>query len=395
LSETCVADVDARVTHVRQRLRWMNAVSVEATPDQLVAVANLGCVTRLDLVHRFRRGPPPEPIQSVMLPHERPDTHTEIDYGPSLGQLEQIGVPTLHRRGLHGEGVLIAMLDAGFNNLAHEVFSQLVVLAHHDFVNGDPDVGDGADRGNGSHGTETLSTIGGLREGRLVGPAYAAGYLLAKTEDTTSETPVEEDNWAAAAEWAEGLGADVISSSLGYLVFDSPFTSYTFADMNGRTAISTKAAEMAAARGVVVVVSAGNAGFDPAHNTLGAPADAVRVITAGAVTPAGVRADFSSVGPTADGRIKPDVAAQGVDVIVAAPDSPHGYGLASGTSFSCPLTAGVVALLLQAHPKATVDEVIAALHDTASQAEHPDNLLGFGIVNGPGAESWLARDALR
>jgi serine protease AprX len=227
--------------------------------------------------------------------------------------------------------------------------------------------------------------LGGFEEGQLIGPAYAAGFILAKTENTFSETPVEEDNWAAAAEWAEALGADVISTSLGYLEYDSPFTSYSFADMNGETAISTRAANLAASLGVVVVASAGNSGFDAAHNTLGAPADGRGVIAAGAVDPLGTRAFFSSVGPTADGRIKPDVAAQGVSVKVASPTSPSLYGLAAGTSFSCPLTAGVAALVIQAHPEYTPQQVADALRTTAGQASRPDNLLGYGIVNAAAA----------
>jgi len=176
------------------------------------------------------------------------------------------------------------------------------------------------------------------------------------------------------------LGADVISSSLGYLEFDRGIPSYTWADMNGQTAISTRAAELAAARGVVVVNSAGNSGFDPARNTLGAPADGVHVIAVAAVTSTGQRASFSSVGPSADGRIKPDVAAQGTAVKVAGSFAGE-YRLSSGTSFSCPLTAGVVALIVQAHPEYPVDDVINVLRGSARNAALPDSLLGYGIVD--------------
>jgi subtilisin family serine protease len=241
-------------------------------------------------------------------------------------------------------------------------------------------VGNGADRGEGSHGTSTLSTLGGFMDGQLVGPAFRATFILAKTEDTTRETPVEEDNWAAAAEWAEALGADVISSSLGYLDFDPGFVSYTPADMNGTTAISTRAAELAAARGVVVVNSAGNSGLNPLHNTLGAPADGAHVLAIAAVTSTGERASFSSVGPSSDGRIKPDVAAQGQAVKVAGSRAGQ-YNFSNGTSFSCPLTAGVVALILQAHPDYSVDQVLRVIRSTAKNAQTPDNLLGYGIVD--------------
>ena len=381
--------VSRAVIRVRQESRWFNAVSVEATAAQVRALEALPFVERLDVVRRYRRGPTekvtdlPAPARSSAAP-SRPRALV-LDYGTSLGQVRQIGVPAVHESGLHGEGVIIAVFDAGFNNLAHEVFAPMTILARRDFVNGDEDVGDGADQGEGSHGTATLSVLGGFKEGQLIGPAYAAGFILAKTENTFSETPVEEDNWAAAAEWAEALGADVISTSLGYLEYDSPFTSYSFTDMNGETAISTRAANLAASLGVVVVSSAGNNGFDAAHNTLGAPADGRGVIAAGAVDPLGTRALFSSVGPTADGRIKPDVAAQGVSVKVASPTSPSLYGLAAGTSFSCPLTAGVAALVIQAHPEYTPQQVADALRTTASRAGTPDNLLGYGIVNAAAA----------
>jgi len=376
--------VALRVSRVRQEVRWLNAVSVEATAAQVDAVLGLPFVAKVDVVRGYRRRPQDEtPFgrAEAAATTRTGGARAGFDYGPSAGQLEQIGVPALHALGLHGEGVMIALLDAGFDTLSHEVFAAMSIVDRRDFVNGDDDVANGNDRGEGSHGTMTLSTIGGWAPGHLIGPAFNATYILAKTEDTDSETPVEEDNWAAAAEWAEADGADVISSSLGYLVFDPGFASYTFADMDGQTAISTRAAERAAERGVVVVNSAGNEGFDPAHNTLGAPADGPLVLAVGAVTSTGQRIGFSSVGPSADGRIKPDVAAQGVSVVVAAPGTPSGYTRASGTSFSCPLTAGVAALLVQARPSASVGQIGDALRSTASQSGAPDNLLGFGIIN--------------
>jgi subtilisin family serine protease len=331
----------------------------------------------------------PEPETEVARARTTARGRGAIDYGASLGQLQQIGVPELHALGITGEGTVIALLDAGFDNLTHESFASMNILAQYDFVNGDLDVGNGTDRGEGSHGTSTLSVIGGLSNGTLVGPAYGAAYLLAKTEDTTRETPVEEDHWAAAAEWAEAAGADVISSSLGYLTYDTGFRSYTPAQMDGDTAVSTRAADLAAERGVVVVISAGNEGFNPTHNTLGAPADGQGVLAVGAVDPAGVRASFSSVGPTADGRVKPDVAAQGVSVLAAGSGAADSYRFVNGTSFSCPLTAGVAALLLQMHPEATPEQIRNALRASGSQAAAPDNLLGWGIVNASRAAAAL------
>jgi subtilisin family serine protease len=387
LADSYVRAVEARALRLRQRLVWLNAVSALATREQIAELQALPFVARIDVVRRFRRGPP-EPFvdagaaaASSSSPSAEPHA---LDYGSSLGQLQQLGVPALHDRGYNGEGVIVAVLDAGFDNLGHEVFGGLRVLGMRDFVNNDDDVGNGRDRGEGSHGTATLSVLGGFRQGELIGPAYNASFLLAKTEDTESETHVEEDNWAAAAEWAEGLGADVISSSLGYLEFDRGQAGYTFADMDGKTALVTRAAELAAARGVVVVNSAGNEGFHASHNTLGAPADGSHVLAVAAVTSGGTRASFSSVGPSADGRIKPDVAAQGQSVKVAG-SSAREYRLASGTSFSCPLTAGVVALVLQAHPEFSADDVLAVMRGSARRAATPDNLLGYGIVDAAAA----------
>lgn len=383
LAPAYVAGVRALVSRVRHTTRWLNAVSVEATPSQIDALAALPFVARLDVVRRARRVE--EPV--VSLPAERSGVRARdaaddapLDYGPGLDQVRQIRVPELHARGLHGEGVVVAVFDSGFPNLSHEAFASMTIAGERDFVRGVDTVRESSD----AHGTNTLSALGGFAPGRLIGPAYAATFLLAVTEDVASETPIEEDHWTAAAEWAEALGADVISSSLGYAAFDQPYTSYTDRDMDGQTAVTTRAAALAAERGVVVVNSAGNEGFDTDRNTLVAPADGVRVLTAGAVTRAGTRAAFSSVGPSADGRIKPDVVAMGVNVTVAR-QFEHVYGVASGTSFSCPLTSGVVALVLQAHPDYTVDQVLEAVRGTASQAGAPDRLLGWGLLDAAAA----------
>lgn len=389
LEESYVTAIRRQVRRFRHASKWLNAVSVQATKQQLERLRTLAFVKAIDLVARFtarvpdvepeERLRPPAPTGAQMVPAP---SAFPFNYGESLEQLSQINVPAVHHLGNFGQGVVIGVFDSGFNNLAHRAFRQMRILAAHDFVNGDDDVGDGEDMGLGSHGTWVLSVIGGFDEGHLIGPAFASGYVLAKTEnDPGSETPREEDNWIAALEWAEGLGVDVISSSVGYLEFDPPFSSYTWRDMDGQTAAITRAAAMAVQRGIVVVQAAGNGGSHPVHNTLIAPADGDGVITVGAVTLEGMRAGFSSVGPTADGRIKPDVMALGVGNQVASARSADEYERRSGTSFACPLVAGVAALILSAHPDWSPAQVLEALRSTASQAAAPDNRMGWGIVD--------------
>ncbi|MEO8168448.1 MAG: S8 family serine peptidase, partial [bacterium] len=208
-------------------------------------------------------------------------------------------------------------------------------------------------------------------------------FLLARTENDSSEKPIEEDNWIAAMEWADSIGVDVVSSSLGYLDYDPPGISWTWQDMNGNTTLITKAADAAVARGIMVVNSAGNNGLNIQHNTLNAPADGDSVLTVGSVSSTGVRSSFSSVGPTTSSPplIKPDVMARGEATVFASSTSTTGYTSGNGTSFSCPLTAGAVALIVQARPNATPVEIMNALRSTASRSSTPDNLYGWGIIN--------------
>jgi len=369
---------------IRNTSRWLNAVSIDVDAHTVEAIAGLPFVRGMDVV-RVGREPLPEPAgESAPLGPEQSRAVTALDYGLSFTQNDLINVPTLHDQGYSGSGVWICMLDAGFNNLAHVAFQNLDILITHDFVNGDSLVSDG-DMGSGSHGTYTLSTIGGYAPGNLIGPAYGATYLLAKTENTVGENHIEEDNWVAGAEWADSTGADIISCSLGYTSFDVGID-YTWSDMDGNTTIVTLGADIAASRGILVVNSAGNGGFTalPA-NTLGAPADGDSVLAVGAVDAFGVRTSFSSVGPSADGRIKPDVMAMGGAVRVASASNPATYTNLNGTSFSCPLTAGAAALILEAKPHATNQQIMDALRSTASQAGAPDRLYGYGIIDAAAA----------
>lgn len=368
---------------LRYTIRWFNSVSAIVTPKKIYEILDLPFIKEIELVEKFKKRPDPKTEEVIEDQIESPQfSQTSFNYGSSLTQNQQINVVAVHNTGNYGQGVRICLMDAGFNRLSHEVFQNMQILATYDFVNNRPYVGDGqGGMGEGSHGTQTLSTIGGFKEGQLIGPAFGAMYILAKTENTESETPIEMDNWIRALEWADSIGVDVTSTSLGYLEFDPPYQSYTWQDMDGNTVPITIAADLAVKRGIVVVNSAGNEGYNATHNTLVAPADGDSVIAVGAVNSSGQRTYFSSVGNTVDGRIKPDVMAMGSGVRVASPYSDNGYTSASGTSFSCPLAAGVAALILSENPSLTPMQVRDAMRNTANNSLTPNREYGWGILN--------------
>ena len=375
----------------KQKSKWFNGVSGWASKNELVVIANLSFVKQIDIVYKFRKDyseqenvndSPGEPDPQF----SKPVGTNSYNYGESFTQLNQITVPQVHDLGYTGAGVTICMMDAGFDRwTTHQVFSSMNVIATWDFVNGDSNVENQSDMGDGSHGTSTLSLIGGFYEGQLLGPAFDADFILAKTENTDSETPIEEDNWIAAMEWADSIGVDVTSTSLTYLDFDPPYPSYTCNDMDGNTARITNAADYAVSIGIFVANSAGNAGSNPGpgcNNTLGAPSDGDSVMAIGSVNSSGTRSGFSSIGPSADGRIKPDLMAMGSSNQVACNNSNACYStFGSGTSWSCPLVAGAAALLLQVAPNLTPMELVAILKNTASNSATPNNLYGWGIIN--------------
>ncbi|TDF39189.1 PKD domain-containing protein [Alteromonadaceae bacterium M269] len=381
-----VKRVKREVLKVRHELKTLNAISVEATPADILKISRLDFVERVEQVNAVERQPEPEiPAQAQALDVNpldliQPNNTQALNYGSSFTQNNQINVPAVHDLGYDGTGVVIAVFDSGFNRLTHESFNQMDIAGAWDFVNGDGDVGDGSDQGNGSHGTNTLSTVGGYSPGDLIGPAYGATYYLAKTENSESELHVEEDNWCAAAEWADTNGAHIITSSLGYTSFDVG-VDYSPSDMDGDTTVITRCADLVAQNGVVVINSAGNSGSGSGSNTLGAPSDGDFVLAVGAVTSSGSRSSFSSVGPSADGRIKPDVMAMGSSVRVASANSNTGYSSVNGTSFSCPLTAGVAALVLESNPNLTATEVRDILRNTADRASSPNSTFGYGIID--------------
>lgn len=359
--------------------RWLNAASFWLTPAQAGVLGQISFVDKIQPVagSDFRPRPIELPRPEDLVP--KPTVH-KFDYGPSLTQNALINVPAVHDLGITGRGVWVGMIDTGYKYRDHEAFQRLHVIAERDFIHDDEVTQDepGQDPPNQErHGTRTLSIIGGMKEGSLVGVAFDAGFMLAKTEILDQEIPREEDLWVAAIEWFEREGVDVVSSSVGYPSF------YQTSQMDGNTAVTTVAADLAVSRGVVVVNSAGNEGRNSWRIVI-PPADGDEVLAVGAMKFDSTLADFSSVGPTADGRVKPDVVAPGVDVQTALPTSDKHmvrYVEGDGTSFACPLASGVVALMLSARPWLTPSEVREALRQTASRAEQPDNQFGWGVVN--------------
>ncbi|MEE9225219.1 MAG: S8/S53 family peptidase [Bacteroidota bacterium] len=367
-----------------RRSKWLNAVSAELSREQINDVLHLPFVQEVSPVAVFlRREPALEKSGPQSLTHEA-TTHV-FDYGPSLTQLELIRIPELHDMGITGAGVLIGMLDTGFRWRDHEALMNIEVIAEYDFINSDSVTANEATQDSSdqdSHGTRTLSLVGGFKEGQLVGGAFGADFLLGKTEYVPTETKMEEDYWVAGIEWMEGQGVDVVSSSLGYSIFDDR-TGYRWenGDFDGRTTKVAQAAAVATRKGVLVVTAMGNEGNgNGVIGTMLSPADADSILSIGAISTSGSLASFSSTGPTNDGRIKPDVVALGVSVY-SATASTAGYTSVNGTSFSTPLVTGAAALVLSARPELTPIQIGDALRSTADRAGAPDNFHGWGLIN--------------
>jgi len=371
--------------HLRVTSRWLNGITVEVSEGVITRISQLPYVESVEPVATYKRQRDGQRESGPRL-YRAPGSALE-NYGMSVTQIQQIHADVLHNKGYHGEGITIALLDSGFD-LSHEALQNVCVLAEYDFINGDGETSDtppGDDIGQDDHGTEVLSVIAGSSPARLIGVAYAAQYLLAKTEKISHkgamfEHEIEEDWWVAGLEWAELNGADVVSSSLGYSDW------YSYSDMDGATAKTTIAADMAVQKGMVVVVSAGNEGKSQDWPYISAPADGFHVIAVGAVNSRGELADFSSTGPTYDGRIKPDVVAMGDGTYVVDPNSTDGYRKADGTSMATPLVAGTAALLLQALPGLRgPGELAKLLKYTATHALSPNNRWGWGIIDAEAA----------
>ena len=303
---------------------------------------------------------------------------SKVDYGDSFNQLTMLKGDVLHNKNLKGEGLVIAILDAGFSkanqmDVFEKLFSENRILGTRDFVKKDNDIFQ-----EHSHGMMVLSTMGSENKGQIIGTSPEASYWLLLSQDGDSENLIEEYNWLCAAEFSDSVGADIINSSLGYTTFDHANQNHTYSDMDGKTTPVSIAANIASRKGMIVVNSAGNSGSNSWHY-IGAPADADSILSVGAVDENRDFAWFSSYGPTFDGRTKPTIVAQGRNTIVATSD--NGVLAGNGTSFSSPVIAGMTACLWQAHPNRTNMEIINAIILSSHLHENPNDSLGYGLPN--------------
>jgi hypothetical protein len=357
--------------------KWLNGITVKVEIDSFEQqVSTLPFVTEIQL------SKPGKVQKSAFNKFDVPNAWSDnlpIDtswYGPSVYQTGLLNGQFLHQQGFYGEGMQIAVLDGGFFNAdIYPAFDSLWmnnrILGTRDFV-----APDSAFFNTNYHGMSVLSCVGGFIPGELVGTAPEASYWLIRSEDTGSEYIIEEDNWVAAAEFADSVGADIINSSLGYFLFDDSTTNHSYADMDGKTTRVTRAANIAASRGMLVVNSAGNEGNHPWKYII-APSDGDNVIGVGATNKFGFASGFTSYGPASDGDIKPNLAAVGWNTYLVNSSGNLGYN--SGTSFASPVLAGMIACLWQANPGATAVEIKDALEQSAHLYGSPDSLLGYGI----------------
>lgn len=366
--------------------RWFNAVSVETDDSTRIAlVRNLPMVKSTRLVYHktidltLEPGPNKSGIMMEMLmgmgAKQEGEPNTK-NYGQAYNQIEMINGITLHEKGYEGQGMIIAVLDAGFYKFDElKTFNLLReenrLLGTWDFVKQETSVYE-----DDLHGMNVTSCMAAYTPGKMIGTAPKASYWLLRTEDAGTEFPIEEANWVSGAEFADSSGADIINSSLGYSTFDDPKMSYTYASLDGKTALISRAALLCSKKGMIVVNAAGNSGSD-AWKYIGVPADADSILSIGGVNSIEEHASFSSYGPTSDGRIKPTVCAKAEETIVAS--SFGKFYPSQGTSFASPVMCGMVACLWQAHPTVTNMEIIEAIKKSSDRYLDPNNQYGYGV----------------
>lgn len=388
VSQIYINQVNSTGAIVFQRSKWFNAaIVIISNGTQLSAVNSLTCVLSSAPVNKYH-ATSTDKVTTVNSSVKRTTSNPAgYNYGPSLTQVNQLNLECMHNKGFRGQTMTIAVIDAGFNNVnINPVFDSLRnesrLIGTRDIVVGNTLVYE-----DDSHGAMVLSTMAGNSPGNLIGTAPKASYYLYRSEDNFSEKIIEENNWVVAAELADSVGADIITTSLGYTTFDIASQNHTYADLNGRTSVASIASTMAARKGIFLLNAAGNEGAS-SWNFIGIPADADSICSVGSVNGSGIHSSFSSVGPTSDGRIKPDVSSMGEGSYVCSPSGNFMSG--NGTSFACPIMAGAVACLWQANPGKTNMQVLTAIKNASTKFNTPDNIYGWGIPNMCLANNYLS-----
>ena len=381
VNQTYINQVNATGAQVFQRSKWMNAaIVIISNPSQLTAINSLTCVLNISPVARFIKTKADEEV-AIDITEEaikKTSNVSSYNYGPSFTQANQIGADCMHENGFRGQNMVIAVIDAGFDQAnINPVFDSLRnegrLLGTRDYVQGNTSVYE-----DFLHGANCLSLMAGNTPGQLIGTAPKASYWLVRSEEAATEKIIEENNWVVAAEFADSVGADITTTSLGYTTFDISSQNHSYADLNGRTSVASIASTMAARKGIFVLNAAGNEG-NGSWTYVGIPADADSICTVGSVDASGVHSSFSSIGPTSDGRIKPDLSSMGQGSYVCNPG--FNFSSGNGTSYATPILAGAVACLWQANPTKTNMQILQALKASASKALTPDNYYGWGIPN--------------
>lgn len=362
---------------VKARSKWLNAMHIQGVQSDIENLLNLTFVDKVEFANKsLNTSGKNNSAQKTIQQKNKLDFTTDFNYGNAANQIEMLKGDALHQQNFTGKGMQIAIIDAGFPNVdTYLAFKRIrdnnQILGGYDFVNRNENFYTGH-----YHGMAVLSTIAGYIDNQFIGTAPDAKFYLFISEDNDNETPLEESLWVEAAEKADSLGVDVINTSLGYTKFDNPSYDYSYNDMDGKTTFISRGAEIAFSRGMILVNAAGNEGND-AWQYINAPADAESVLSIGAVNAFGTIANFSSFGPTSDGRIKPDVCAQGAGVYII--NSAGNIATSNGTSFASPVLTGVITCLWQAFPEKTNSEIIQLVKESAHLFTSPTAQEGNGI----------------
>ena len=360
--------------------KWLNGVSIELSDPSVISdIESLPFVQKVRLLQNddMKQQVKEKTFFSNEFMSAADNADYRMYYGMAYDQINQLNGIALHETGYQGQGIWIGVCDGGYDYVdKHEVFEDMYnndrLIGTRDFVHKN-----GSVYNESSHGTSCLSLMAGNIPDKYVGTAPLASYFLCRTEDVSSENMIEEYNWVSAAEFLDSIGIDIISTSLGYVDFDLPQWDHVYSDLDGETSVITIGSEIACSKGILCVTSAGNEG-GTSFPYISVPSDGKNVLTVGAVDKDGNKAFFSSVGPTFDGRIKPDVMAHGSIVMVAVTWG-TGYAEGSGTSFSCPVLAGMAACLWQANKQLPASSIRDLLRQNANYSDNPNNNYGYGI----------------